>query len=492
MFLQTNTIIYKAAYKFAYICTCIFQFRYMKKIIRLSLLLLMLLPTQLKAQYEFYMKYGNEAFIAKNYEEAVKLFSQAIELRNDVAGSYVNRASAYASLGKYSEALTDLNRALELNPALPDAYYYRGLVFMDLKLNAQAIADFQKVNEMIPGFASAYYYMALVYSNQNDAQSEVNAYTKAIEADSTFIEAYYNRGLVLGRYELYDEAITDFKKCIELEPGFIMAYINKGVILSFLGKSEQALNDLNTAITIDPNSYLAYYNRAAIYNDLGLTDSAVADYRHAGNIEKKDPRIFFNCGVILLNLRKTDEALSEFSLALVSDSTFTPALINRSIIYRLNGNFSAAMADINKAINLTPKEPSPFIYRAILFHALNQNENATNDFLNVLKMWPTSSPALAGYGYMLIDEKKTTEAAAKFREALLTDSTSWNAYLGLALSLYKTDEPEAKIAYNNALKYDPKLKEGQVFIDGILKEGYFFSKNALKELKKLFVKMMAK
>ena len=51
-----------------------------------------------------YKALGNDAFTAKNYEEAITHFSKAIELNPNDHVFYSNRSASYASLGKFEEA----------------------------------------------------------------------------------------------------------------------------------------------------------------------------------------------------------------------------------------------------------------------------------------------------------------------------------------------------------------------------------------------------
>ncbi|KPI38732.1 Heat shock-like protein [Cyphellophora attinorum] len=59
---------------------------------------------------------GNKAFAAKNFEEAVDKFSQAIELDPTNHVLYSNRSGAYASLKKYDDALKDATKTTEIKP----------------------------------------------------------------------------------------------------------------------------------------------------------------------------------------------------------------------------------------------------------------------------------------------------------------------------------------------------------------------------------------
>jgi len=75
---------------------------------------------ELKAQ-------GNAAFQSGKFEEAVKLFSQAIELNPHDHVFYSNRSGAYASLKKYDQALEDATTCVNLKPTWAKGYQRKGL-----------------------------------------------------------------------------------------------------------------------------------------------------------------------------------------------------------------------------------------------------------------------------------------------------------------------------------------------------------------------------
>ncbi|MCJ1353003.1 MAG: Hsp90 cochaperone [Icmadophila ericetorum] len=59
---------------------------------------------------------GNKAFAAKNFQEAIEKFTQAIELEPTSHVLYSNRSGAYASLKRFNEALEDASKCTEIKP----------------------------------------------------------------------------------------------------------------------------------------------------------------------------------------------------------------------------------------------------------------------------------------------------------------------------------------------------------------------------------------
>ncbi|CCE64857.1 hypothetical protein TPHA_0J00340 [Tetrapisispora phaffii CBS 4417] len=65
---------------------------------------------------------GNKAMATKDYESAIKKYSEAIEVLPTNAVYYANRAAAYSSLKKYDDAVNDAESAIKVNPTYSKGY----------------------------------------------------------------------------------------------------------------------------------------------------------------------------------------------------------------------------------------------------------------------------------------------------------------------------------------------------------------------------------
>lgn len=76
---------------------------------------------------ELYKKAGG-LFEENKFEEAIQLYSQAIQEDPDYSSAYFNRALAYAILNKYNEATRDAEKVLDIEPESYDAPYVMGII----------------------------------------------------------------------------------------------------------------------------------------------------------------------------------------------------------------------------------------------------------------------------------------------------------------------------------------------------------------------------
>ena len=76
-----------------------------------------------KALFLEKVKLSNTACQNGDFEKAVSLYSEAIQLDPNNHILYSNRSAAYIKMGHFSKALKDAIKAKELSPDWPKAYY---------------------------------------------------------------------------------------------------------------------------------------------------------------------------------------------------------------------------------------------------------------------------------------------------------------------------------------------------------------------------------
>jgi len=94
---------------------------------------------------------GNEAFYAKDFEEAEAYYSRSLHYRADDPSCWANRALARMKLGNPSGALEDCEHALAINDRYMKALHRRGKALYDLGRYEEAVQSFQLALIESPG-----------------------------------------------------------------------------------------------------------------------------------------------------------------------------------------------------------------------------------------------------------------------------------------------------------------------------------------------------
>lgn len=124
---------------------------------------------------------GNKLYYAEDYDGAIKLYNEAIQLNPKYFEAYNNRGLAYKNLGQYERAIADFDKAIALKPNFALAYYIRGNAYTNLRQYERAIADATKAIQINPKFAEAYHLRGLCYQAIGDETKAQSDFAKAKE-----------------------------------------------------------------------------------------------------------------------------------------------------------------------------------------------------------------------------------------------------------------------------------------------------------------------
>lgn len=103
-----------------------------------------------KVKAEELKEKANEHFKNKEFDKAIELYSQAVELNPTVAVYYGNRSFAYLKTEYFGYALQDASKAIELDETYVKGYYRRAVAYMSLGKLKLALKDFKAVTVARP------------------------------------------------------------------------------------------------------------------------------------------------------------------------------------------------------------------------------------------------------------------------------------------------------------------------------------------------------
>ncbi|KAI7870304.1 hypothetical protein BDF14DRAFT_1720976 [Spinellus fusiger] len=103
-----------------------------------------------KKQAEEFKAAGNRKVAERNYPEAIKLYTQAIELNGTQAVYFANRAAAYSQQGDHQSAVDDAKQAMVIDPKYTKAYSRMGHALFCQGKFSEAVEAYEKGLELDP------------------------------------------------------------------------------------------------------------------------------------------------------------------------------------------------------------------------------------------------------------------------------------------------------------------------------------------------------
>jgi tetratricopeptide (TPR) repeat protein len=150
------------------------------------------------------------------FEEAIKAYAKAIELRPFYAEAHVGLGDALAAKGDVDQAVSAYQKGLEFNPMNAKVHVSLGKIYYSEKgLYYESVTAYKKAIDLDPAYLDARMGLAEVYEDKGLYKEAIEEYHKVVDADAKNTGALYNLALV---YEKVDpkEAINLWERYISL------------------------------------------------------------------------------------------------------------------------------------------------------------------------------------------------------------------------------------------------------------------------------------
>jgi tetratricopeptide (TPR) repeat protein len=207
----------------------------------------------------FYYK-GIMSYQAGDYNEAIKEYSGAIEVKPDYAYAYNDRASAKRAINDLKGAIIDYEKALSLNPS----------------------------------FVFVYNNLGSVYRVSKNYDKAIEYYTKAMTAKPDYLIALNNRGAAKLESGKLDDAKKDFEDVLKKDPKNSQAFNNLASVALKQKDYKKAKDMAGKAIELNTNNGAAYFNRGIARQMLREEDGSCADWKKAADLGVSAAKSFMN------------------------------------------------------------------------------------------------------------------------------------------------------------------------------------------------------
>ena len=364
---------------------------------------------------------GKKLYYEKNYTEAIKFCSEAIELNPNLSDAYAYRGESYESLKDYERAIKDFIKAVELNPKDEWAYSSLGLIYEHTEKNYEAAIEyFSKSIEINPS-AWKYSFRSDVYKKMKDYDHAIADLTRAIELEPNNNHYYFSRALIY-HYNLndYERALADFDKVIQLAPDNELHYRARGDVYKKFEKYDLAIADYTKAIELKADSARAYESRADVYrHNLKDYDRAIADYNKLTELFPDKDEYYLKRASLYTDLKNYDLAIAEYSELIKLHPNEAKYYRDRASIYWKLENYARFIQDMDKIIKLDPNNAENYSNRGVAYARLKDYKQAIKNYDKAIAIDPNYPNAYNNRGFIYMDVFKDYERAIQdFDKAL--------------------------------------------------------------------------
>ena len=392
--------------------------------------------------------YGTRAQVYLNLKDtiqALKDYSQAINIVPDDDRFYNQRAQVYYEQGKYDLADKDYLKMISLKEG--DVMGYMGI---GRNANAQkryedAIKQFDYVVKLEPNYSSAYSFRAESYiglKKYNEAIDDVisalgidrdrKAFYELQElADSAFEQTVaklkvqkikepneqswdYDLGIVYERAAKYNKAIAYYKESLEKESNIITAS-RISSCYDDLGDYDKALEYCNQAIALDSVKANYLYEKANILDNAGRTQEAIKTMSDYIANTPDEPAGYYQRGWFKDHSGDIEGALEDYTMAITLQPNVAYEYLNRGVLYRLKGENAKAESDFKQVVRLDsiPEEAECSFYA---YYYLGQKDKAIEILNTILDKDKKGNCYDAACLYSVMGEKE--KALSYLRQSL--------------------------------------------------------------------------
>jgi serine/threonine-protein kinase len=360
--------------------------------------------------YEHYLRglgYLQEYHKPENIQSAIAELGLALQIDPTYARAYAAMGDAYwlgflesnRTNNWIDKAAENCGRALAINPGFSGGHSCMGNVYNGRGEYTRAADEFKRAVGLDSTSDAAFRGLADAYEKLGDVHSAEATYQQAIAIRPQYWAGYNHLGVFYFHQARFADAIRAFQRVTALAPESFEAYTNLGAVLSADGNYAAAIKVLRRSLEIRP-TLEAYSNIGTAYFALRKFGDAAQMYQQGLNLDDRDSLIWGNLGDALYwTPDRRPEAAAAYrkaiSLAqakLLVNPRDANLLAFVATYKAMIGKKGAALADVQHAIALAPKDPDVRFRAALVY---NQFGDAERTVASLEKAVAAGYPAAA-------------------------------------------------------------------------------------------------
>lgn len=438
-----------------------------------------------------------------DYKGALEDMNEAITLEPHFSGYFINRAFMKYKIDDYFGAMADYDYAISLDPTNVTAHYNRGLLRTEVSDNNKAIEDFSYVIKSDPSNILAIYNRASLYYRTGQYKHAIHDYDILLRSYPRFQMALYaraeckrlsgdlagserdvnrSRELMKRRHHASgdpkidnsasrDEDELQTEAAVKNKFNTLLTVKNDNDIKpKYDNKTRGRVQDNNIKIDAEPMFTLSYYTKT---NDIKENSNYMKEVSDANATH------ILQFVLLLTNdethlyedqIKKHFTSIEYYNSLLASSEPRSLDYLGRAMDFITVKNPQQAIADLNRAIAISPKFMLAYFARANAYYlqmqltdAATSTEPAKNtkdeallrgkletqtfngilaDYDMVLRLSPRNVYALFNKGNIYLRMNNFTAAISSYNEAIAAKPDFGEAYYNRGLTYLKLGNKE--------------------------------------------------
>ena len=372
------------------------------------------------------VKQAEEAYTAKKYEQALKLY-------------------------------LDIEKA---HPEMPLAHIGAAASAAHLDQNALAVKHYRIASAALPHHGSLLGELGDALMRLERHQEAEASYLRALETDAQMRRASWmlSLGAIASKRNRHEQAAEWCRKALEIEPNNAAGRHNLASAMLRLNRLDEADKQYRLAIQLNPRNAKAFFGRAQIAQRRGSLYAARDRYLRAAELDPHEPTYHYAAAQAMLRLGDREgyqKALQKYRRA--KSETYYVQALN----YMRRKEWKSALARLLPAVETDPLYAVPRRDLAFCYLRLGQLKRARAEFQTALKLDPNSPQALLYLGVCEFQSGQLNEAERLFRQTIQMRPDMTDAYQQLTRVFEAQNRMEEAVqTLNEALKMNAEWAPG--------------------------------
>ncbi|MEO0836124.1 MAG: tetratricopeptide repeat protein, partial [Cyanobacteria bacterium J06642_3] len=400
---------------------------------------------------ELYIVLGHLYTQQKRWQQAIKIFQQALTLKPDNAEIHHCLAAVLNQNGNEHVAANHLFKAAQLQPnsLTPQQYFKFAQTLQKQAKPARAIACYRSAIAAKPDFWHAYINLASLLTQQGKDKRALEVYRQGVRNNPQNSDYYFILASALAARQKWVRASNNFQKAAELSPS-AKIYYHWGLVQYQLKAYPEARSHFQQAAELAPS--------AEIYYQLGLTliklqqPEAHSCFQQAINLKVDHAPAYYQLGLLWQQQQQWHQAISAYKRFLALSSQPKLALAKIALAYRHLQQYDLSIACYQEAIKRISQASA---LETEVFAAYQQTLAAYSQ---------VTPQQYYQFGKLLRSRGRFDQAITAYSRSIELDPQFKNVYIDLQytpvapqqaaklIDLYRktvTEHPEMTIAWGN-------------------------------------------